>query len=152
MLQTVVEQCVHFVKDPWSGPVSKDGKVPCNPSVNAAGFNSAKGENEYKALASKSFTITWAVGRKQSTRIKVIACSVMVSLTTRTTSLGTAPSSGNLGSSLKSAQMGTIVRPLLMLLQIAPPRALLHLQPLLSLPCWRSCLVPILFLGGLLLL
>jgi hypothetical protein len=31
ILQTVVEQCVTFDKDPWLGPVGKDGKVPKKP-------------------------------------------------------------------------------------------------------------------------
>ena len=37
-LQTVVEQCTNYDKDPWKGPVGKDGKVPkSGPSANAAG-------------------------------------------------------------------------------------------------------------------
>jgi hypothetical protein len=36
-LETVAEQCVHFDKDPWSGPVGKDGTVPHSPSAYAVG-------------------------------------------------------------------------------------------------------------------
>ncbi len=59
-LQTVVEQCINFDKDPWSDPVGKDSKVPCSPSVNAAGTNSGDGGNAYKALANKSFNYHFA--------------------------------------------------------------------------------------------
>ncbi len=55
MLQMVVDQCVHFDKDPWSGPVGKDGKVPRHPSATAAGSSLVDGENAYEALAGKSF-------------------------------------------------------------------------------------------------
>jgi hypothetical protein len=36
-LQTIVDQCTSYNKDLWKGHVSKDGKVSCNPSANAAG-------------------------------------------------------------------------------------------------------------------
>ncbi len=53
-LQTVAEQCTNYNKDPWKGPVGKDGKpIPSGtPSANAAGTNS---ERPYEALSSKSF-------------------------------------------------------------------------------------------------
>jgi hypothetical protein len=53
-LQTVVKQCTNYDKDPWKGPVGKDGK-PIHrgtPSANAVGTNS---ESPYEALSSKSF-------------------------------------------------------------------------------------------------
>jgi hypothetical protein len=52
-LQTVVEQCTNYGKDPWKGLVGKDGKVPRpTPSANAAG---SEGENPYDVLSAKSF-------------------------------------------------------------------------------------------------
>ena len=53
-LQTVVEHCTNYDKDPWKGPVGKDGKLPPRgpPSANAAGTDS---KNPYDALSSKSF-------------------------------------------------------------------------------------------------
>ncbi len=52
-LQTVVEQCTNYDKDPWKGPVGKDSKVPCpTPCANATG---SEGENPYDALSAKSF-------------------------------------------------------------------------------------------------
>ena len=54
-LQTVVDQCTNYDKDPWKGPVGKDGKPPCgNSSANAtAGTDSHT--DPYDSLASKSF-------------------------------------------------------------------------------------------------
>jgi hypothetical protein len=54
-LQTVIKQCVNFDKDPWLGPVSKDGKAPHSPLANVAGANSGNGENAYRAFTNKSF-------------------------------------------------------------------------------------------------
>ena len=52
-LQTVVEQCTNYDKDPWKGPVGEEGKVPCpTPFANAAG---SEGENPYDVLSAKSF-------------------------------------------------------------------------------------------------
>ncbi len=53
-LQTVVEQCTNYDKDPWKGPVGKDGKLPPrgNPSADAARANSG---DPYDALSKKSF-------------------------------------------------------------------------------------------------
>ena len=53
-LQTVVDQCTNYDKDPWKGPVGRDGKPAPRgpPSASAAG---ADAENPYEALASKSF-------------------------------------------------------------------------------------------------
>jgi hypothetical protein len=54
-LQTMVNQCVNYNKDPFLGPVGKDGKVARTPLANAAGAALGEGENAYKALAAKSF-------------------------------------------------------------------------------------------------
>ncbi len=54
-LQTVVVQCVNFDKDPFLGPVGKDGKVIRIPSANAAGAALGDGKNVYEALVAKSF-------------------------------------------------------------------------------------------------
>jgi len=53
-LQAVVEQCTNYNKDPWKGPVGKDGKpMPRGtPSANVAGTDS---KNPYEALSAKSF-------------------------------------------------------------------------------------------------
>ena len=52
-LQTVVEQCTNYDKDPWKGQVGKDGKVPRSTlSANAAG---SEGESLYDALSAESF-------------------------------------------------------------------------------------------------
>jgi len=52
-LQTVVEQCTNYDKDPWKGQVGKDGKVPRPTlSANAAG---SEGESLYDALSAESF-------------------------------------------------------------------------------------------------
>ena len=53
-LQTVAEQCMNYNKDPWKGPVGKDGKpIPRGTSsANAAGTDS---KSPYEALSSKSF-------------------------------------------------------------------------------------------------
>jgi hypothetical protein len=59
-LQIVIKQCVNFDKDPWSGPVGKDSKVPSSPLANAAGTNSGDGGNAYDALANKSFNYHFA--------------------------------------------------------------------------------------------
>jgi hypothetical protein len=39
-LQTVVEQCTNYDKDPWKGLVGQDGKPACTPSANATGADS----------------------------------------------------------------------------------------------------------------
>jgi hypothetical protein len=54
-LQTVMDQCVNFDKDPFLGPVGKDGQVVQTPSVNAASTAPGDGKNVYEALAAKSF-------------------------------------------------------------------------------------------------
>jgi hypothetical protein len=50
-----VDQCTNYDKDPWKGPVRKDGKPPRgNSSANAtAGTDSHT--DPYNSLASKSF-------------------------------------------------------------------------------------------------
>ena len=61
-LQTVVDQCVNYDKDPFLGPVGKDGKLARqSPSANAAGAGPGDGDNPYEALAAKSFN--YHVGR-----------------------------------------------------------------------------------------
>jgi hypothetical protein len=62
-LQTVVDQCMNYNKDPWKGPVGKDGKpIPRGtPSANAAGTNS---KSPYKALSSKSFNYRFGRWKK----------------------------------------------------------------------------------------
>jgi hypothetical protein len=52
-LQTVVEQCINYNKDPWKGPIGRDGKVPKGtPSANTAGADS---DNPYEVIAGQSF-------------------------------------------------------------------------------------------------
>jgi hypothetical protein len=52
-LQTVVDQCTNYDKDPWQGPVDKTGKVTrTTPSANTVGTDN---ENPYEALSAKSF-------------------------------------------------------------------------------------------------
>ena len=52
-LQTVVDQCTNYDKDPWQGPVDKTGKVTrTTPSANTVGSDN---ENPYEALSAKSF-------------------------------------------------------------------------------------------------
>jgi len=52
-LQTVVEQCTNYDKDPWKGPVGRDGNVPKGtPSANAAGADTG---DPYEILVGKSF-------------------------------------------------------------------------------------------------
>jgi hypothetical protein len=61
-LQTVVEQCTNYDKDPWKGPVGKDGKVPRpTPSANAAG---SKGEGPCDVLSAKSFNYHFGQWKK----------------------------------------------------------------------------------------
>jgi len=52
-LQTVVEQCTNYDKDPWKGPVGQDGKDPKRtPSANTAGTDFG---DPYDVLGGKSF-------------------------------------------------------------------------------------------------
>ena len=52
-LQTVVEQCTNYEKDPWKGPVGPNGKVPKGTSsANVAGADSG---DPYEVLTGKSF-------------------------------------------------------------------------------------------------
>ena len=52
-LQTVVEQCINYNKDPWKGPIGQDVKVPKGTtSANTASANSG---DPYEVLAGKSF-------------------------------------------------------------------------------------------------
>jgi hypothetical protein len=63
-LQTVVDQCINFDKDPFLGPVSKDGKVVQNASANAEGATPVDGENAYKALGAKAFNYHFGCWKK----------------------------------------------------------------------------------------
>ena len=49
-----VEQCLAYDKDPWKGPIGKDGVTPCTPSANAAGGGNGAG-NACDAMATHSF-------------------------------------------------------------------------------------------------
>ena len=53
-LQSVVDQCAAYDKDPWKGPVGKDGKHHRNPSASAAGSTNDR-SNPYEALMKCSF-------------------------------------------------------------------------------------------------
>jgi hypothetical protein len=53
-LQSVVNQCLAYDKDPWKGPIGKDGKPSCNPSASVAGISGDQ-SNPYDALAKCSF-------------------------------------------------------------------------------------------------
>jgi hypothetical protein len=53
-LQSVVDKCAAYDKDPWRGPVGKDGKHPRNPSESTAGSTSDQ-SNPYDALTKCSF-------------------------------------------------------------------------------------------------
>jgi hypothetical protein len=53
-LQSVVKQCMSYDKDPWKGPVGKDGKPARTPSANAASASGNK-SNPYEVMASCLF-------------------------------------------------------------------------------------------------
>ncbi len=53
-LQSVVDQCLAYDKDPWKGPVGKDGKPLRHPSASAAGVSGDR-SNPYDALAKCTF-------------------------------------------------------------------------------------------------
>jgi hypothetical protein len=58
-LQSVVNQCTAYDKDPWNGPVGKDGKPAWTPSANVAG-TSGNGTNPYDILPTCSFNLHMA--------------------------------------------------------------------------------------------
>jgi hypothetical protein len=60
-LQTVVGQCINYYKDPWKGPVIRDGKPACTPSANAAGADS---NNPHSAIVAKSFNYHFGCWKK----------------------------------------------------------------------------------------
>jgi hypothetical protein len=69
-LQTVIDQCVAYDKDPWKGPVDKTDKPACTPSANAAGTSGDKA-NPYDAMASCSFGLhvsCWCSGCKDNSK------------------------------------------------------------------------------------
>ncbi len=108
-LQTVVDQCVNFDKDPFLGPVSKDGKVVRNASANAAGATPVDGKNAYEALRAKSFNYHFGrSGRRPSERTRASACSAMIPPATPTTRAATAQSSRNLVSSWRRGRARTM--------------------------------------------
>ena len=53
-LQSVVDQCAAYDKDPWKGPVGKEGKQHRNPSASVAGSTNDR-SNPYDALTKCSF-------------------------------------------------------------------------------------------------
>ncbi len=63
-LQTIFDQCISYNKDPWKGPVGKDGKVSCNPSANAAGTLGSASSNPYDELANLLFNKILTIGAK----------------------------------------------------------------------------------------
>jgi hypothetical protein len=55
-LQTVVDQCILYDKDPWCGPVSCNGKLVCAPLATVAAVPTDKdSSNPYKVLSSKPY-------------------------------------------------------------------------------------------------
>jgi hypothetical protein len=52
-LQMVVEQCISYDKDPWKGPVGRDGKPIRHPSANTADLGNH--EDHYDKVATKPF-------------------------------------------------------------------------------------------------
>ncbi len=58
LLQTVIDQCIFHDKDPWKGPVGKDGKPSCGPPANAAGASASCSENNvhlFESMGTLSF-------------------------------------------------------------------------------------------------
>jgi len=75
-LQSVVDQCVAYDKDPWKGPVDKSGKPARTPSANTAGAAGGEKTNPYEALASCSFGLhisRWRSGCKENSE-KCMIC------------------------------------------------------------------------------
>jgi hypothetical protein len=73
-LQSVVDQCTSYDKDPWKGPVGKDGKPARTPSANAAGAGDKT--NPYDAMSSCSFgnhMSRWRAGCKDGSE-KCMIC------------------------------------------------------------------------------
>jgi hypothetical protein len=74
-LQSVVDQCLAYNKDPWKGPIGKDGKPVRTPSANAAGVSDSSG-NPYEAMATCSFNYhmsCWHNGCKDGSK-KCMVC------------------------------------------------------------------------------
>jgi hypothetical protein len=74
-LQSAVNQCTAYNKDPWKGLVGKDGKPARTPSANTAG---ASGDisNPYNALSKCSFNnhiSQWCNGCKEGSK-KCMVC------------------------------------------------------------------------------
>ena len=63
-LQSVVEQCMAYDKDPWKGPVGKDEKSLRHPSANVAGAGGEPSGNPYDAMAKCSFNLHMSRWRK----------------------------------------------------------------------------------------
>jgi hypothetical protein len=74
-LQLVMEQCIAYDKDPWKGPIGKDGKLVRSPSANAAGAPGDK-SNPYDAMASYLFGThisCWHISCKEGSK-KCMVC------------------------------------------------------------------------------
>jgi hypothetical protein len=90
-LQTVVNQCVNFNKDPFLGPMDKDGKsyeihrqmLPALPPEMARMY--------MKHLRPNHLTIILAVGKRHYRRIKTSVCFAMTPLVMLTTRAVIAP-------------------------------------------------------------
>jgi hypothetical protein len=54
-LQTIIKHCTAFDKDPWTGPVSRDGRPVRTLSVNTAGAGSGEPSAAYDAMGQVSF-------------------------------------------------------------------------------------------------
>jgi hypothetical protein len=69
----VVEQCNNYDKDPWKGPIGKDGKPARTPSANAAGTDP---ENPYEPLSGKCFNYHFGQWKKalKDQKGKCIVC------------------------------------------------------------------------------
>ncbi len=74
-LQSVMDQCLAYDKDPWKGPIGKYGKSVCTPSANTASGGDGS-SNPYDALAMCSFNYhmsCWCNGCKDGSE-KCMVC------------------------------------------------------------------------------
>jgi hypothetical protein len=58
LLQTVINQCTSYDKNPWKVPVGKDGKPSCGPSANAAGASASPSSDNihpFESMGTLSF-------------------------------------------------------------------------------------------------
>jgi hypothetical protein len=63
-LQTVIEHCTAFDKDPWTGPVGHDGRPVQTPSANTVGAGSGEPSTVYDAMEQVSFNYHFSRWRK----------------------------------------------------------------------------------------